>query len=247
MDEEEDAMGIPEWVVTFGDMMSLLLTFFIMLVSLSEMKEEEKYQAMVSSMRQQFGYDSSAKSVVPGMARPRNSNVSQMSTAGRAKRMDEHNGGDKVKAPVGDNPQVRIVRPGQQTTVGTKLHFEADQIELSEENRQVLRGQIWELRGKPQKIEIRGHAVRSHDESATDNWQLAYQRAHRVMQYLVDDLKIDEKRIRISSAGAFEPIHIDSNPNALRENSRVEVFMLDELVTDLTGTKIEQEKRFVRE
>ncbi|MCA9240906.1 MAG: flagellar motor protein MotB, partial [Planctomycetales bacterium] len=32
--EEEPPPGIPEWVVTFGDMMSLLLTFFIMLVSM---------------------------------------------------------------------------------------------------------------------------------------------------------------------------------------------------------------------
>ena len=37
---EDQGGGIPEWVVTFGDMMSLLLTFFIMLVSLSEIKEE---------------------------------------------------------------------------------------------------------------------------------------------------------------------------------------------------------------
>ena len=42
--EEDPPMGIPEWVVTFGDMMSLLLTFFIMLVSMSEMKQEEKFQ-----------------------------------------------------------------------------------------------------------------------------------------------------------------------------------------------------------
>ncbi|MGI9443328.1 MAG: flagellar motor protein MotB [Rubripirellula sp.] len=35
MNDEPEEMGIPEWVVTFGDMMSLLLTFFIMLVSLS--------------------------------------------------------------------------------------------------------------------------------------------------------------------------------------------------------------------
>jgi chemotaxis protein MotB len=35
MNDEPEEMEIPEWVVTFGDMMSLLLTFFIMLVSLS--------------------------------------------------------------------------------------------------------------------------------------------------------------------------------------------------------------------
>ena len=34
--QEDPPAGVPEWLVTFGDMMSLLLTFFIMLVSLSE-------------------------------------------------------------------------------------------------------------------------------------------------------------------------------------------------------------------
>ena len=38
--EEDDAGGIPERVVSFGDLMSLLLTFFIMLVSLSEIKKD---------------------------------------------------------------------------------------------------------------------------------------------------------------------------------------------------------------
>ena len=42
MTMEEDAPpGVPEWVVTYGDMMSLLLTFFIMLVSLSEIVAEK--------------------------------------------------------------------------------------------------------------------------------------------------------------------------------------------------------------
>ena len=38
--EEEPSAGVPEWVVTFGDMMSLLLTFFIMLVSMSEIRQD---------------------------------------------------------------------------------------------------------------------------------------------------------------------------------------------------------------
>ena len=52
MIEEQEGPGIPEWVVTFGDMMSLLLTFFIMLLSMSEMKQEERYQAMVIDPKQ---------------------------------------------------------------------------------------------------------------------------------------------------------------------------------------------------
>ena len=32
--------GVPEWVVTFGDMMSLLLCFFILLQMFSELKKD---------------------------------------------------------------------------------------------------------------------------------------------------------------------------------------------------------------
>ena len=63
---EEEKAGVPEWVVTFGDMMSLLLTFFIMLVSMSEIKEEKRYQAMVESLRKRFGHDTTIMALIPG-------------------------------------------------------------------------------------------------------------------------------------------------------------------------------------
>ena len=48
----EDAEGgAPEWVVTFGDMMSLLLCFFILLLSFSDMNVE-KYKAVAKSLQQ---------------------------------------------------------------------------------------------------------------------------------------------------------------------------------------------------
>ena len=66
MNEEPEEKGIPEWVVTFGDMMSLLLTFFIMLVSLSEIKDDETYQKLVDSVQREFGYSRSSESLSPG-------------------------------------------------------------------------------------------------------------------------------------------------------------------------------------
>ncbi|MCB0348520.1 MAG: OmpA family protein [Bdellovibrionales bacterium] len=46
--------GAPAWVVTFADMMSILLCFFIMLLSMSEPKRE-KFQDASGSMRNAFG------------------------------------------------------------------------------------------------------------------------------------------------------------------------------------------------
>ena len=230
--EEEDAGGIPEWVVTFGDMMSLLLTFFIMLVSLSEIKEEEKFQAMVESVRKQFGYEKTLQTIIPGRGKPRNSHFDKLATLGRARRRDLMKGGDKVQAPVGDHPRVTIVREGGTTAVGTVIFFDDAGAELSDENRRVLDQQMGALEGKPQKIEVRGHTSRrpiQPSSSYSDNWDLAYARCRGAMRYLVEN-GIEPQRIRMSVAGPYEPL----DPTNLDRNARVEVLLLDDVVKSQT-------------
>lgn len=51
---EEAEEGAPEWVVTFGDMMSLLLCFFILLLSFSE-TDAGKYKELAGSLEKAFG------------------------------------------------------------------------------------------------------------------------------------------------------------------------------------------------
>jgi len=46
--------GSPAWIVTFADLATLLLTFFILLLSFAEM-DVEKYRAMANSMAVAFG------------------------------------------------------------------------------------------------------------------------------------------------------------------------------------------------
>ena len=230
-----------------GDMMSLLLTFFIMLVSLSEIKEEEKYQALVESVQQQFGYDASRLSIIPGKLRPRNSAIKNLATMGRAKRQDTMRGGDKVKAPVGDHPRVIVVRPGSKTAVGTVIYFEEGSTEIGDAQRKVLEQQAEVIAGKPQKVELRGHTSRRpvDSEDFRDNWDLAYERCRKTKEFLVNEKGIDSLRIRISVAGPNEPVHMGTDPEQLRLNPRVELYLLDEVVADSTGTKDEQRKRFV--
>lgn len=48
------AAGAPEWIVTFADLMSLLLCFFILLISFST-QDKQKVQIVAGSMREAFG------------------------------------------------------------------------------------------------------------------------------------------------------------------------------------------------
>jgi len=236
--QEEERAGIPEWVVTFGDMMSLLLTFFIMLVSMSEIKQQEQFQAMVESMRRRFGHDSAAISQIPGPARPHNSKFDQMATMGRARRLDTMRGGDKVRAPVGDSPRVQQIRQAEDRTQGGKLLFDRDSAELTEADRQKLAEIAKDLQGKPQKIEIRGHTSTrplAPGSSFRNHWDLAYARCYNTMQCLVK-LGINRKRITIGVAAENEPAEVSEDPQKLQENSRVEIYMLNELAQGLEPT-----------
>lgn len=231
MDDDEDAGGgVPEWVVTFGDMMSLLLTFFIMLVSMSEVKKEEQFQAMVESIRRQFGYSSSRSAVMPGPSTPRNSMTARLATEGRARRRDIMAGGTPAQAPFGDEPAVQIIRPGSRTAIGGVLYFRESQAELTAEHREALRrlGDIF--RGQMLRIEVAGHTslrpVRD-DPHYRDNLDLAYARARVVMQELVN-LGVDPRRFRLKTAGRNEPYHRGTDPAALKRNPRVEVYLVQE-------------------
>jgi chemotaxis protein MotB len=243
MNEEAPEMGIPDWVVTFGDMMSLLLTFFIMLVSLSEIKQEETYQAMVDSMQQQFGYERTIAALTPGDSRPRSSAYTVLATTGRAKRKDTAQGGVPVKAPSGEDPQVRIVRPGQQTAVGSVIFFEIGSDEISKAADDVIKELAQQLRGKPQKIEVRGHVsaeFAARTEGTDEAIMLGIRRAAAVRRILVEREGLHSARFRISSAGENEPISRVGRSSAIARNPRVEVFLLDETVEDLHGTADER-------
>lgn len=54
MPEEEDKPGIPAWVVTFADLMSLLMCFFVLLLSFSEI-DAMKFKQIAGELSKAFG------------------------------------------------------------------------------------------------------------------------------------------------------------------------------------------------
>ncbi len=84
--------GIPAWVMTFADLMSLLMCFFVLLLSFSEM-DASKYKQLAGSMENAFGVQNQVKikdipkgtSIIaqefsPGRPKPTPLNVVQQTT-----------------------------------------------------------------------------------------------------------------------------------------------------------------------
>ncbi len=114
------------------------------------------------------------------------------------------------------------------------MYFADDSSDLTKPQERQLQIVAEEMSGKPQKIEIRGHTSRrpiSGEAPFRDHWDLAYSRCRHTMEYLVS-LGLDPKRFRISVAAENEPAPggVDALNRGL--NSRVEAFLLNEVVAE---------------
>ncbi|MEN6493510.1 MAG: flagellar motor protein MotB [Thermoguttaceae bacterium] len=229
--DDDDASPPADWIVTYGDMMSLLLTFFILLVSMGEI-QKRKYEALVESIRRSFGSSAGAASGGPGSPMLKGMGASNRQTPGQPKSDGGVKKGTDADGPRGPHHRTVIIRPGRNPTLGGVIYFDETSSELSPQNREVLQRTANLFRGKLQKVEIRGHTSTyplPPDSPYANHWDLAYARCMHSMEYL-SQLGVDPKRIRIAVAASNEPLHTSPDPLLRKENSRVEIFMLDEFV-----------------
>jgi hypothetical protein len=116
--EDDAPPPVPEWVVTYGDMMSLLLTFFIMLVSLSEVVADQKYRAILDALQQYLGYRT-APAAPEGQSFPLNSLLESLTALGSFTDRELGRGGVRTQGVEGTDYRVLRTREGISRVVGT--------------------------------------------------------------------------------------------------------------------------------
>jgi chemotaxis protein MotB len=239
-DMEDDApAGVPEWVVTYGDMMSLLLTFFIMLVSLSDIQADKKYRAVIEALQKYVGYRTSPKAP-PGKRFPLNSILERMRTLGSHYNKREGYGGVPVEAPAGKEVRVFHSAQGTSLRIGGPIPFAAGSITLNANAIRRLNNVSELLAGKPNKIEIVGHVSPSPlpaNTPVTDKWLLSYLRARAVRDYLLAH-GVQEIRMRIRAAADNEPL-VETGDERSHHHDRVEIHILNRFAEDYIGPRVD--------
>ncbi|MDA0833274.1 MAG: OmpA family protein [Planctomycetota bacterium] len=237
--QEDPPAGVPEWVVTYGDMMSLLLTFFIMLVSLSEVRAEKKFRAVMESLQQYMGYRSAPASP-QGEHFPMNSMLESIQFKLGAFSDQKHKGGIKTRSIEGDDVRVFRNREGKTTHVGSPLIFMPGSTEMSHATAEELTGILEMIAGKPNKIELRSHASSDPlpaDSHLADKHVLTYERARSVYDFLVKR-GVDPNRIRITAASDLE---LESTgEKQLRSDDRVDIYLIDAFTEEYVGPRVDR-------
>jgi chemotaxis protein MotB len=237
MPPEEPPAGVPEWVVTYGDMMSLLLTFFIMLVSMSELKSDQgSVRSMLDSMNERFGQNE-GRAGAPGRAAAETGTNTHPASKGSSSEGGTEAASRLADGAAGPHLTVERLRDGSVITLGGPTMFERNRAELGEDLKRSLDVLVSVLEARPNRMVVRGHASRDElrDErpdapAATDPYVLSFARAQNVADYLVEH-GIDPARMLVSAVGDSEPRVVTREDARRPLNRRVDVFVIDSYTT----------------
>ena len=227
--DDDAPPGVPEWVVTYGDMMSLLLTFFIMLVSISQRKEEGRVRSMLDSFQETFGSDDAMNSGIPGVTSMTTSQFPVKKSSGRRSEGGVKKASRKTNGVRGASDPVQRLREGKRITLGGPTmfaRFSAEPGELFTEAIDALSEVVSQSR---RQIAVRGHASPEPlpaDSEYDSHEQMAYLRALAVAEAL-EARGVLPQRLVLSTAGSREPRLRTRDPAEQRLNDRVDVFLID--------------------
>ena len=216
------------WKVAYADFVTAMMAFF-MVMWLTSQSQPVK-ESVASYFREPY----------------RASRTSRVSPGGAAFQKRESNGRyppTTSKPSVTEEAYQQAVRPmalrtkdGDRTHIGAALMFAEDSAELDAAAQNALRELAPQLAGKPQRIEIRGHASRkplAPGGPYPNPWALCYARCQATMQFLIT-LGIDEDRMRLSQGGSTHSPTAIAAPgyeiSGQEMLSRVDVFLLSEMV-----------------
>lgn len=227
--------GAPEWVLTYGDMMSLLLCFFILLAAFADFDKggsSERVMLAIASIQQALGVKTPGNNVKTAVQF--NSLLEQLEAAIRDLQSKARSDSSE-KGIQGKHFRLRKLRDGMEIVIGGPVLFEPFSSEITPGGRQALAQIAEALKGHRNMIEVRGHAG---EGGAPDEWtyldalRLSHARAERVARELVAAGQ-DPRTLRLVAVGENEPLSRDEAGRTVRNDSRrAEIIVRESLLDD---------------
>ena len=237
-DEEHD--GAPEWLISFADMVMLIMGFFVILFALNATQPAkagaegdsdgdatgatvpfDRWAEFVWNTRKAFGNPIDLNTTDPELRKV----VDWYYSEGPGRAMDDGEPGDKE--------EVRSPHDTGEHSLMIDIKFAHQEDALTDEARSRLARLGRQVRGMPMIIEVHGHASTGeagHEEEA--GLTLSFDRSMKVARALAES-GVEWRRIKIVAAGDNSPV--SAHPSDSIEdapNRRVEVRVTNRNATE---------------
>ena len=229
--------GIPAWMTTYSDLMTLMLSFFVILVSFATF-EQGRIVKLVGSFAGAFKILPGGFKTDPGdqVLEPGKEMLERYRSPGdiftKMKGVVEHSG-------VSGGMDFSQTNKGFELSISTYLLFglESGKADILPEMQPFLDELLEVIRKEPYLIKIEGHTDDypvSSQEFPT-SWDLSTARAVRILKYFVDKGGISPVRLSAAGFGKYRPLFPNDTPEERAKNRRVVISLIKDELSDETS------------
>jgi len=220
--EEKPPKGSPAYMTTYGDMMTLLLTFFVLLLSFSSMREA-KFRRAMGSLKGALGVLPHEQSVIKPerVPIPQLTNLQESEIEESIVKLEDILSDQQLREAV----RLQISDRGMTITIDDPVMFESGDAGLRPKAYPILTRVASLARGWPNTIRIEGHTDNDpiRTEKFPSNWELSTARALSVLHFFQDDAGFDPIDLVAIGRGEFDPIALNDTPENKTKNRRIEI------------------------
>lgn len=235
-DEIEDEDEPNEWITTFADLSMLLLVFFILLYSMSEIdakKFDLTFQSVTKAIKGKMEKVATSKvsreeagAILNQVMTRRQIIKSQKRVFQDVKYLQTTKGVEGLLSANFENGKISIKLPAD-------VLFKTGQVKLTQKGKAAIAAmRDFFIQHPDQSINIKGYTdnvpVRSGSR-LKDNWEISSLRAVNVLRYLMK-LGIKPNRLTATGLGEMDPLVPNSSPRNRQRNRRIE-FVLEKILT----------------
>lgn len=223
---EEQESNPLEWLVTYGDMVTLMLVFFIVLYAMAN-TDLQNFQKIALSLRLAFNGASQTNSIMqtPNDAAQSNPDQSNAAPIFFDSLPPKHRDFVKISSEltafaqelnVQGDISINMTMEGIIISLSEKLTFEPGETTLRPDVSEVLDKVVDLLAPIDNKVRIEGHtdSIPTNSPMYPSNWELSVLRAVSVVNYLQNEGGIAPERLQAAGNAEYDPIV----PNDTREN-----------------------------
>ncbi|MBU2552234.1 MAG: OmpA family protein [Proteobacteria bacterium] len=228
--------GIGEWIVTYADMVTLLLTFFIMLFSISAL-DAAKFKEIVASIQKGLGQQTVIVEVQSATAPQKTPIAPKPPPPPPRRTLAQEDLYGKLLKDV--QTMVRKKRLGEYIVIQEETNrlvirvvghvlFDSGQAELNPQSYPILDDIAQIIQDHPKyRVNIKGYTDDRPISTVQfpSNWELSAVRATTVLRYMVSK-SIDPGRMTGTGYGDLMPLAPNDSPENRAKNRRVE-FVLE--------------------
>ena len=221
------------WLLTYADLITLLMVFFVVLYSMSS-ADSTKWKQISAALNQAFNVDvlrgTAASSVEDGSGQtaPPIDNLINDSEVPQVSRLQSKIEAILDGASQAPDVSVGVDREGVVIRLSGSYLFDSGRAELKPNSFAVLDAIAAEIRLLPNDIRVDGHTDSTPIDSPRypTNWELSTARALAVARYLSETDGEQADRLMAAGFGEFRPIVPNDTREHRAQNRRVEIHLL---------------------